>query len=108
MRRWLENTKTRRLARGSPSSLTHRSHDLEQSKNRAGATFVAGSEIRGYTWVFLMPRGSEPGLAVASAWLLLAIGKRWQSEPSWIDRLGRFMGFYWIVMIAVAQLADQH
>lgn len=71
-------------------------------------TFVPGAEACGYTLVVLMPHGSEPGLAVAASWLLLGLGRRWQAEPSWIDRLGRIAGIYWIVMIPIAQLAPQH
>jgi hypothetical protein len=34
--------------------------------------------------------------AVATAWLLLALGKRCRPEPSWIDRAGRIIGILWI------------
>jgi len=36
------------------------------------------------------------GPAVAGAWLLLALSGRWQSDPGWIDRLGRVLGCCWI------------
>jgi hypothetical protein len=35
---------------------------------------------------------------VALAWALLAITRRWKSEASWIDRLGRMLGVLWIGM----------
>jgi hypothetical protein len=54
--------------------------------------------------VALMPRGAEPGIAVASAWLLLLLGRQWRPEPSWIDRLGRLLGGYWLFMILIAGL----
>lgn len=38
------------------------------------------------------------GPAVASAWMVLVLGCRWRSEPSWIDRFGRFLGWFWIVL----------
>jgi hypothetical protein len=37
-----------------------------------------------------------PGLSVLVSWLVLLIGRRWCSEPSWVDRVGRAMGVYWI------------
>jgi hypothetical protein len=37
------------------------------------------------------------GLAVLASWTTLLVGRRWRPEPSWIDRLGRLAGIYWIV-----------
>jgi len=37
-------------------------------------------------------------IAVAASWLLLKLDGRWRSEPSLIDRLGRVVGLYWVVM----------
>jgi hypothetical protein len=34
------------------------------------------------------------GIAVASCWFTMAMGRRWAPEPSWIDRLGRIIGLY--------------
>jgi hypothetical protein len=43
----------------------------------------------------------KPELAIAGtvavAWVVLAVSRRWAAEPSWIDRLGRFLGVSWIV-----------
>jgi hypothetical protein len=36
--------------------------------------------------------------AVAAAWAVLALGGRWSPEKSWIDRLGRLSGLYWIAV----------
>ncbi len=41
------------------------------------------------------------GCGVASAWLILALGRHWRAEPSWIDRLGRVLGVYRIVMVPI-------
>jgi hypothetical protein len=38
-----------------------------------------------------------PGLAVLIAWMTLLVGRRWRAEPSWVDRLGRALGAFWIV-----------
>ena len=37
------------------------------------------------------------GLAVVAAWMTLFLGGRWRAEPSWIDRLGRAIGVYWVM-----------
>ncbi len=38
-------------------------------------------------------------LAVAVSWALLLVGGQWRAEPSWIDRMGRVLGTYYILMI---------
>jgi hypothetical protein len=38
-------------------------------------------------------------LAVAVTWSLLAVSGQWHPEPSWIDRMGRVIGIYYILMI---------
>jgi len=42
-----------------------------------------------------------PGLAVLLSWMTLFLFGRWRAEPSWVDRLGRVLGAYWIA-VAVA------
>ena len=32
------------------------------------------------------------GGTVALAWACLALGWRWEAEPSWVDRMGRLLG----------------
>jgi hypothetical protein len=39
------------------------------------------------------------GCAVAAGWLILALSRRWRAEPSWLDRLRRGLGVYWIGMV---------
>jgi hypothetical protein len=29
---------------------------------------------------------------VALAWTCLAAGRKWETEPSWLDRMGRLLG----------------
>ncbi len=57
--------------------------------------------MRTFDW-----RTSEPllrevpigiGLAVLATWMALLIGRRWLPEPSWVDRLSRAIGVFWIV-----------
>jgi hypothetical protein len=42
------------------------------------------------------------GGTVALAWTCLALSRRWESEPSWVDRMGRLLG---ATAIAVGMLA---
>ena len=37
------------------------------------------------------------GWAVFVTWMTLLIGRRWRAERSWIDRLGRATGVFWIL-----------
>ncbi len=41
------------------------------------------------------------GLVVLGSWMAPIAGRRWRPEPSWIDRLGRALGVYWIAMALV-------
>jgi hypothetical protein len=41
------------------------------------------------------------GSGVGAAWLTLALSRRWSPEPSWVDRLGRGLGVYWIAMVPI-------
>ena len=38
------------------------------------------------------------GGAIASVWIVMWLGRTWRAERSWIDRAGRALGFYWIVL----------
>jgi hypothetical protein len=37
------------------------------------------------------------GVAISASWTTLILSRRWQAEPSWIDRMGRALGVFWIV-----------
>ncbi len=41
--------------------------------------------------------GESPGLVVAGAYLALWAAGLWRSEPTWIDRTGRALGWFWIL-----------
>jgi hypothetical protein len=50
------------------------------------------------------PFGEAPleeivGAAVLGAWSALATSRRWRTDPTWIDRLGRTLGLIWIGML---------
>jgi len=38
------------------------------------------------------------GLAVAATWTVLFISGRWTRPADWIDRMGRIVGFLWILI----------
>jgi hypothetical protein len=40
--------------------------------------------------------------AVIGAWTALYLSKKWRAEPSWIDRTGRALGLFWVLLF-VAQ-----
>jgi len=37
-------------------------------------------------------------LAIMVSWMTLLVGRRWRAEPSWVDRLGRAMGVYLLLV----------
>ncbi len=41
-------------------------------------------------------------LVVAASWAILVLGGHWKSEPGWIDRTGRAIGVFWIVINLVS------
>jgi hypothetical protein len=44
----------------------------------------------------------DTGLAVAVAWGVLALGGRLRAEASWIDRAGRLLGAYALIVLATS------
>jgi hypothetical protein len=46
------------------------------------------------------------GFAVAASWLVLIVGRRWRPEPSWIDRCGRAVGAYWIMLVPIVRIGE--
>jgi len=41
------------------------------------------------------------GSFVLSSWVTMAVCGRWRPEPTWLDRLGRFLGVLWIAIASV-------
>jgi hypothetical protein len=39
------------------------------------------------------------GFAVTGAWLMLLLTRNWRSEPTWLDRTGRVLGWSWIALL---------
>jgi hypothetical protein len=48
------------------------------------------------------------GVAVAASWMLLLASRRRCSEPSWIDRTGRALGWFWIATLPLTSWWDFH
>jgi hypothetical protein len=48
------------------------------------------------------------GVAVGSGWVLLLVSGRWRAEPSWIDRAGRVLGWFWIAIFPLTGWWDFH
>jgi hypothetical protein len=44
------------------------------------------------------------GLSVAVAWIVMRAKGQWRPEASWIDRLGRLVGWGWMLMIVCGML----
>ena len=70
-----------------------------------GLAWIASIQHRpGFQRAFGFQQGwncalSWTSTAVAGAWIALALTRRWRPEPSWIDRLGRALGAYWVVVL---------
>jgi hypothetical protein len=43
-------------------------------------------------------------IAVLATWLTLNLVGRWEPEPTWDDRLGRFVGVLWVILYLGVQL----
>jgi hypothetical protein len=40
----------------------------------------------------------SPALAVLASWMALAASGAWRAQPDWVDRFGRVLGAYWILL----------
>jgi hypothetical protein len=50
-------------------------------------------------WWFLSSMNTPYGAVVLVCWALLVLGRRWRPELGWIDRLGRWIGWVWIIWL---------
>lgn len=58
---------------------------------------VPSNQYLGVGWTLVIAQDLI-GMAVLAAWMTLILGGRWRAEPSWIDRLGRLIGAFWILL----------
>jgi hypothetical protein len=75
--------------------------------------FMQGEDINGVVG-FVEPLGCfgvtvvtfawPCGYAVAAVWLMLACSGRWRPQRTWIDRLGRALGWMWILITTLTAL----
>jgi hypothetical protein len=80
-----------------------------QPGTMAGLAVAVGSGLVSgwihHLFIGLNPRTVTPiavGVTVALAWAGLALSRRWEAEPSWIDRMGRLIG---VAAIAVGLIS---
>lgn len=66
----------------------------------AAAAFP-GQGFRPRPALFIMFLPLQVGCAVAASWMTLVLGRQWRPVPTWIDRAGRGLGIYWIVLVPV-------
>jgi len=81
-------------------------HIVEFSQFITPVPFKGGGHGRGGTFYYpggrmLVVYGDRVGFAVAGAWLSLLLSGHWRPERTWIDRLGRAMGWLWLGLTAV-------
>ncbi len=50
----------------------------------------------------LVPILDPPATAVVAVWTLQALAGRWKAESSWIDRLGRAIGWGWVFLMLLS------
>ena len=85
------------------SALLMASAKIDGRFGRSSPSDVATFGANGFVML-----GHHAGWAVAASWLTLAFIGRWRSEASWIDRLGRALGFAWILIGPLASLLIDH
>jgi hypothetical protein len=69
----------------------------------------AGHPVAEIDWaaVNLYTLGNLPSMisiAIAAAWIVQCVCGRWRSRSTWIDRLGRATGCFWIPLIPIHEL----
>ena len=45
------------------------------------------------------------GLTILMSWITLYLGRQWPAKPTWVDRLGRSLGFLWILAGMAAKVS---
>lgn len=58
-------------------------------------------DLIGYYSIATLLVAQLGGWSVAAGWFVLRLSDRYRPEASWVDRLGRAFGFYWIVAAIV-------
>lgn len=56
---------------------------------------------------WLHPIGYAPWV-VATCWLIAWLGRVGRSEPGWVDRAGRCLGWYWVASIPTGFVLDMY
>lgn len=75
---------------------------LVVTRDRSTNGMIGHIEPIGCFGVMTTSLATPCGPAVAAAWTVLAVSGRWRPERSWIDRLGRVLGWSWILISLLA------
>lgn len=60
-----------------------------------------------YRWFLrLTSETGTIGLVVLAAWFTLLLSGRWRIERNWLDRLGRLLGGYWVILSLIVTWYD--
>jgi hypothetical protein len=86
------------------TAVTGRVPEFSEHATRAGGHSAGSFPLFPFSGRSLVAYGDRIGFAVAGAWLSLWLSGRWRAEPTWIDRLGRTVGWLWLLIAAVLWL----
>jgi len=66
------------------------------------------SYVSVFQFSYLSVSGPHAGVAVATAWGLLALSGRWRREPGWLDTSGIALGVFWLSQAVLSWTVDQY
>jgi hypothetical protein len=62
---------------------------------------IASTDFSDLLWSSYWDLPPRIGETVGVLWLVLFVSGRWHSRPEWIDRLGRILGLFWVLISPV-------
>jgi hypothetical protein len=62
---------------------------------------IAATELSELFWSSFWDGPPRIGETVGVLWLVLIVSGRWHAEPGWIDRLGRILGLFWVLIAPI-------
>jgi hypothetical protein len=73
-----------------------RSVEFSEHLTKAGVHTYGSAALYPLSGRILVAYGDRIAFAIAGAWLAVCLSGRWRPEPTWLDRLGRTMGWLWL------------
>ncbi len=72
------------------------------------ARLTSGQQYNTLTWFGwqIMVGSIQIGVAVFWCWVTMALSGRWRPESSWLDRLSRLLGLFWLMVALVFAYAN--